>query len=120
MMSTIQQGLLIAVIGMGLVFSVIIFLWGLMALLVRLTSSNAEAPQAFQENLETTAEPLVPQMKAAEDQRRAAAAAVAVAMALAAARGRGTENAGGASEANLSPWQAVHRVRQLQNRIRRG
>jgi|GEM_PF-3913028 len=37
-MSELQQGLVIAAIGMGLVFAIIIFLWGLMALMMRLTS----------------------------------------------------------------------------------
>ena len=44
-MSEIQQGLLITAIGMSLVFVVIIFLWGMMALLVRVTSKKEEMPE---------------------------------------------------------------------------
>ena len=37
-MSTISQGLLITAVGMGLVFIMILALWGIMALLFKLTN----------------------------------------------------------------------------------
>ena len=81
-MTVFQQGLLIAGIGMGLVFVVIIFLWGLMALMMSLTSGKKR--QTAEEPLPTqTDEPLIPELADAEGQRRAAAAAVAVSLALA-------------------------------------
>ncbi len=43
-MTVIEQGLLITGIGMGLVFVVIIFLWGLMALMMRVTSGKKRKP----------------------------------------------------------------------------
>ncbi len=118
-MTLIQQGLLITAIGMGLVFAVIIFLWGLMALLVRLTSKKADLPEETPAP-EKTDEPLVPQMQLVERQRRAAAAAAAVAMALAARSAAGSPSIPADLSGGLSPWQSVNRSRQLQNKIRRG
>lgn len=118
-MTNIQQGLLITAIGMGLVFAVIIFLWGLMALMMRVTSRKKNGDEQ-KPVIEETDAPLVPEMQAAESQRRAAAAAVAVALALAASqthrlRGHAKDNRQG-----LSPWQVVHRLRQFQQRNSRG
>ncbi len=80
-MSEIQQGLLIAAIGMGLVFAIIIFLWGLMALMMRSTSK--EKPKV-DENVqpEQTGAPTASAMEG-NGQIHRATAAVAVGLALA-------------------------------------
>jgi Na+-transporting methylmalonyl-CoA/oxaloacetate decarboxylase gamma subunit len=119
-MSELQQGLLITAIGMGLVFVVIIFLWGLMALLVRLTTRKEPAAEAAPAAPDVTDEPLVPEMQTVERQRRAAAAAAAAALAIAARRTRQKSGTAPEPADRLSPWQAVHRARQLQNLNKRG
>ncbi len=120
MSSVLQQGLLITVIGMGLVFAVIVFLWWLMGLLVRATTKE-DKPSALEtgdeEGLEGLAAPELPDLGA---KRRAAATAVAVAIALAQARsrpkpGKPLEEVGAAS-----PWQNLHRARQLERHTKRG
>jgi len=125
-MSNIQQGLLISAIGMGLVFVVIIFLWGLMALMMRLTSVKRK-PEVGAVS-ETTLAPeisVIPEMQTAESQRRAAAAAaVAVLMAMASQRRRSARRSAQNSQAEtalgMNPWQSYHRERQLENRNLRG
>jgi len=117
-MSEFQHGLLITAIGMGLVFAVIIFLWGLMALMMRVTSGRKHDQNPLGDELITDV-PLVPELKTAEGQRRAAAAAVAVRTALSAKRNRdtlGIEDRRG----DLSPWQAVHRPLHFKSTQRRG
>ncbi len=119
-MTVMQQGLLIAGIGMGLVFVVIIFLWGLMALMMRLTSGKqgAEQEEALPKAADTS---LLPELEVVEGQRKAAAVAVAVALAQAgsrqpmSARLPAGEDAGG-----LNPWLAVHRARQIEQKNSRG
>jgi len=118
-MSEIQQGLLITAIGMGLVFVVIIFLWGLMAYMMRLTSEKDEVSEAVSSDVETDI-PAVPEMAAAESQRRAAAAAVAVLMAITAGRDRATQMSTQGDAWGMNPWQSFHRERQLENRQIRG
>lgn len=76
-MNPIVAGLIITAIGMGLVFVVIILLWGLMALLVNLTAriktGEAEAePEAAAVPVETPVDDETRLLK-----KRAAAAAVA-------------------------------------------
>ncbi len=51
-MSLFNQGLLITAIGMGLVFVMIFALWGIMALLVKLTN-KPEAEEETEEVMET-------------------------------------------------------------------
>lgn len=114
-----SQGLMITAIGMGLVFAVIIFLWGVMALLMRLTSGREKPAQE-----DTQGE--VPDLKSAPDdeqtgrQRRAAVAAVAVGLALASARKKTSGTRLDAQAGGLSPWQAFHRSRQTNPEQRRG
>ena len=71
------DALWITLIGMGLVFVAILLLWGLMALLVRLTvrESGSPEPQPVESQ---QAEALLP----TDRRKRAAAAAVAAALAL--------------------------------------
>ena len=114
----LMQGLMIAAIGMGLVFVVIIFLWGLMALLMRLTS-NGEEPMAEDVYQEATDGGLVPELEKTERQRRAAAAAVAVGLALTSSARLPADPKGGQS-GEVSPWQAFHRSRGIEPEERRG
>ena len=107
-----NQGLMIAAIGMGLVFVVIIFLWGLMALLMRLTSGK-DTPKPEAALPEMTDTSIVPEFERTERQRRAAAAAVAVGLALASSRKPSAEASSRSTKGEVSPWQAFHRSRQI-------
>ena len=112
------NALWITLIGMGLVFVAILFLWGLMALLVRLTAEKEEvetgeelaaAPEA-----ETPIAEAIPSVEAErERKRRAAAAAVAVALSLQPVSRPAARPAG-----SLSAWQMVHRAGQSGRRAR--
>ena len=115
----IVQGLMIAAIGMGLVFVVIIFLWGLMALLMRLTSGG-DHPEAETQLPETTDAALAPEIEKTERQRKAAAAVVAVSLALAAQRQNGSSASIEGPKGRITPWQAFHRSRQVNPEQRRG
>ena len=118
-MSEFQQGLLIAAIGMGLVFAVIIFLWGLMALMMKVTSRQKDKGQQEEVSGEEDA-PLVPEMQTAEGQRRAAAAAVAVAIVIAGSKTHQVKSRVQELGSGLNPWDAFHRVHQLQQKNTRG
>ncbi len=102
------DALWITLIGMGLVFIAILFLWGLMALLVRLTAEKAEPKPD---------EAPVPEEGSAgllDARRRAAAAAVAVALSRRKpVRPQGMAQAAG----SFSAWQAVQRANQLSQRV---
>ena len=115
-MSEFQHGLLITAIGMGLVFAVIIFLWGLMALMMRVTSGKNQ-DKTLVEDESITDVPIVPELETTEGQRRAAA--VAVGTALSAKRIRDAQRSEDRS-GGLSPWQAVHRPRHFRSSQRRG
>lgn len=105
----------ISLIGMGLVFSAIVVLWGLMALLVRVTSDRTSEP------VELIADP-VTAPAAADDEssrrQRAAAAAVAYALAHQASRARRPRFPLPAT-ALVSAWQAVNRAGNLRAQGRR-
>lgn len=107
------NALWITLIGMGLVFIAILLLWGLMALLVRLTSEAAPAGEIPTESAAASA--------AGADvattggaAARAAAAAVAVAMAMAAKKPASPAAANRPD--SISVWQAVHRASQISQR----
>lgn len=117
MNSVIQQGLMITLIGMGLVFAVIIFLWWLMNLLVRVTTRKADRTSDESDTKEGVEAGLVPQMAEVEQRRRAAAAAVAVVLTIAQCQARCSEERA-AGLGNMSPWQSVHRSRQLKQHKR--
>jgi Na+-transporting methylmalonyl-CoA/oxaloacetate decarboxylase gamma subunit len=118
-MTEIQQGLWITAVGMGLVFAVIIFLWGVMALLMWLTSRKRTSSEE-QALPDLTGEPLLPELQTVEAQRRAAAAAVAVALALGTTR-LGNQTAGYYEDGGaLNPWLAAHRSRQIEQKKTRG
>lgn len=116
-MVELQQGLLITAIGMGLVFAVIIFLWGLMALMMRLTSGNKQVEDPV-ESVPVEDAALIPETEKAEEKRRAAAAAVAVEKAISQWRVSAVHKDLESPVGALSPWQTVHRLRQLETKKR--
>lgn len=114
-MTLINQGLLITAIGMGLVFLMILALWGIMVLLVKLTSSDKEEeaeaeprPVLESELTENEADPSAP-----------LAAAIAVAWAL--------ENQAAAyaftpseTKPNVNAWLSSGRTQQVFTNTIRG
>lgn len=99
--------LLITAIGMGLVFGAILLLWGVMALLMRLTvDRTAEAEDKAEED---TAE-------ADELELKQRAAAVAVTLALAAEEESQPHEFPLPPTAVVSPWQAVLRTNMINKR----
>jgi Na+-transporting methylmalonyl-CoA/oxaloacetate decarboxylase gamma subunit len=110
------NALLITLLGMGMVFLSILLLWGLMALLVRLT--REPEPVEVQEIEETAAvEPPPDQVLLIERKRRAAAAAVAVALSSRDTHPTLTLSPGAKTPpVSVSAWQAVHRAGQLSQR----
>jgi len=116
-MTLINQGLLITAIGMGLVFLMILALWGIMVLLVKLTSSDKE------EKPEAEAEPrpvLESELTENEaDPNAPLAAAIAVAWAL--------ENQAAAyaftpseTKPNVNAWLSSGRTQQVFTNTIRG
>ena len=99
-------GLQITVIGMGLVFAVIILLWGGMSALVRLTDDRAPSEAAAAEA----------DAAAQERARKQRAAAAAVAIALAQAKDDKPHLFPEPPTALVSAWQAVMRANQLNQR----
>lgn len=110
------NALWITVVGMGMVFLVILFLWGLMALLVRLTAdspagSTPAAPEAQPSASQAEGAGGISESGSSPQPdprpRLAAAAAVAAALALRASapQARPPSPAGPAS-----PWLAAHRA----------
>ena len=114
-MSEIVKGLLITAIGMGLVFVVIILLWGVMALLVKLTSGK----RVLQAPAEMPATPVTGAIQPdGERSLKAKAAAVAVATLLASSK---LSSASTQPENNeISNWQAQGRARQMHAHTLRG
>ena len=119
MSSAIQQGLLITVIGMGLVFAVIIFLWWLMGLIMRVTSKE-EQPAVETIEVNPSVETGLSEVGQLEAHRRAAVAAVAVGLALRDSHAGRVEGESQTVFSGISPWQSVHRVRQLEQHKKRG
>ncbi len=103
------NALWITLIGMGLVFLAILLLWGLMVLLVRLTSERkiVEAAPAAADEM---ADPGIERRR----KYRAAAAAVTFAMAMRLA----DEPEQGVQPTELvTAWQAIHRASQVSQRV---
>lgn len=118
-MSPIEQGLLITLIGMGLVFIVILLLWLLMDLLVRFTADKVEEEETPEEtaDVEPMTELPAPAPAIASDiKKRAAAAAVAVAL----ASRRGMTIPVQSAATTAGGWQAAHRSSQLLSKNVRG
>jgi Na+-transporting methylmalonyl-CoA/oxaloacetate decarboxylase gamma subunit len=106
----------ITAIGMGLVFAAIVVLWGVMALLVRLTAEKpvpgpAQEPAAASGEGAATA---APEARRARLARLAAAAAVGVALAEAPPGAAPAEPK--PPTATVSAWQAAMRASQLKQR----
>ncbi len=116
-MMPIQQGLLITVLGMILVFVVIFILWGLMFLLLQMTSKKKAEEVRGVEDIEIQ-RPLSPKVESVEKQRRAVAAAVAVELATMDCRAASLTIPGGEKFGQLTPWQSAHRTRLLEQRQR--
>lgn len=117
MVGNLVNALWITLIGMGLVFLAILALWGMMALIVRLTAerpgADAEAAEAVAAAEEAEAVEEIPDT---DRKRRAAAAAVAVAVALQAQRSAESLRAAGPA-GSVSVWQAAHRASQISQRV---
>jgi Na+-transporting methylmalonyl-CoA/oxaloacetate decarboxylase gamma subunit len=102
MLANLYSSLIITVVGMGLVFGSILLLWGVMALLVRLT---VESPPLEEE-------------VAASNELKQHAAAVAVAVALEQASSSTPREFPLPPTPLVTAWQAVKRS-QMINRRRR-
>jgi Na+-transporting methylmalonyl-CoA/oxaloacetate decarboxylase gamma subunit len=100
MLSNLQQAIWITFVGMGLVLGVIVFMWFLLAILVRFTQTQIRKPS------ETIA--IQSQVK----NKKKLAAAAAVAFALAHAK-KSTYSFYLPPTANVSAWQAVNRTEML-------
>jgi Na+-transporting methylmalonyl-CoA/oxaloacetate decarboxylase gamma subunit len=107
-MENLSISLLITVIGMGLVFASIIFLWWLMEALMRLTSIKGD--------VQASVPPARPEEDPAEQDRRRRAAAAAVALALAQEQEAGVHEFPLPATAVVSPWQGVMRANNLKQR----
>lgn len=108
MNSLFLQGLLITAIGMGLVFVLLILLWGLMALMsnIKFKGDGQEPEEKVQEVIDTPVEAVKE-----DTSLRARAAAVAVAAAL--ALHKTSVRLAPPSGAAASPWQTALRSNQL-------
>lgn len=106
------NALWITLIGMGLVFLSILLLWGLMALLVRLTAEKAAENIAEEPESETESVAIPTGSLLLDKKRRAAAAAVVFALAR---EKRASSN--GQPAVSVSPWQAVNRANQINQQI---
>lgn len=105
-MSNLSLALQVTLVGMGSVFAAILLLWGVMAVLVRLTPDTAEPASS-------EAAPALPDPDSDyELQRRAAIAAVGVALALRAADDV-PHVPPEPPTALVSAWQAVTRANQI-------
>ena len=102
MSTNFSQGLMIAAIGMGLVFLALIMLWGLMALMA---SIRFKSDQNGQEPEPGAAAPVEAETAGDELRMQAAAAAVAVALGLQ----RRLSRVMPPSPKALSPWQVARR-----------
>ena len=93
MADTLQSALLISAIGMGLVFGVILLLWGLIAVIVRVGADRPAAGAGGPGDENDSA------ARVASDGQRAASVAVVTAVAVARERERGEAKAKAAAAA---------------------
>lgn len=114
MLEILKQGLLITAIGMGIVFAMIILLWGIMALLVRITN-NSEEEEAEEAELLSTE----PVLETAAGDASELAAAIAVAYALSAAP-KPAFVTDTQSIQTGSTWLAAGRAQQIARQSNRG
>lgn len=107
MTNLFNQGLLIAGIGMGLVFVALILLWGLMALMVRIRFKSDDKGVAAEPVVEAV--PTAVETDLRDLRMQAAAAAVAAALGLRTSSIRIAQPA----PKSLSPWQVARRSGQF-------
>jgi len=108
MANEMLQGLAIAGIGIGLVFLMILALWGIIALLVLLTT-RTEPPELEVAEEQPAAPP--------DAEHKAEAAAAAVAFALAREHSQ-RETAEGSGATHPSQWLVTGRLQQLNQGMR--
>ena len=112
MVNPISEGILITALGMGLVFLMIVVLWGIMAALVALTN----APAAKNDN-QTEAAPTSLNPQPSEQEKLAAAAAVACALSLAPNTHPLASTTAGTS---ASAWLSAGRTQQVLSSTQKG
>ena len=117
MIDILKQGLLITVTGMGIVFAMILILWGIMVLLVKLTN-RPEKEEAAVEAAISLPEPEPVAVTSAGD-ASALAAAIAVAYALSVKPKTGFA-ADTQSIQTGSTWLAAGRAQQVARQTNRG
>jgi Na+-transporting methylmalonyl-CoA/oxaloacetate decarboxylase gamma subunit len=104
-----MEALQITIIGMGLVFTAILLLWGMMAILVRVTADPSQAEKKF-------AEQEIEEQKELARKRRAAVAAVAIAHAQLQSAADEIHEFPLPPTPLVSAWQAVLRTRMVNKR----
>lgn len=104
------QGLIITGIGMGLVFVAIVFLWGLMALMVRLDSRIKQAEAVVSSSTMDGTEP-------SDLSAKYQAAAAAVAVAIACQKGQAVFP-DLVSRETATAWKQIKRAQVLQEKTR--
>jgi sodium pump decarboxylase gamma subunit len=109
MAETLENALLIAGIGMGLVFLSLILLWWLMEATVRLFKERTKEKEIEEAPAESS--PLAAGEPVIDKKKRVAAAAVALALAASQASHHPDEES-----APVSPWQVALRSRSFSNR----
>lgn len=115
--STVEQALIITVIGVSSIFVVLLVMWGLMAALVRFTAPRqaAAAVSAAANTSPMDGDSSEASIQQQARRRRAAVAAVAVALAVEAEQARSAPFLQPAQGA-ISPWQATLRGNALSRR----
>jgi len=119
-MSDIVKGLIITGIGMGLVFVVIIILWGVMAGLVRLTSGTRKKKSGADDLPVVAEEAAVGGGVASGTALKRKAAAIAVAYALGTQSRQPRKISSEQKSNEAGSWVAVGRARQLSDQNLRG
>ncbi len=115
MAELLNDSLIIMAIGMGLVFIVILLLWGMMELLVKAIKDKPEAVEVVSEDQQIT-EITEETLQGGDHKRLAAALAVSAALAqLASAR---RLQAGAQPTSQTNNWQSVLRAAQRSQRGR--
>ncbi|MFZ6030691.1 MAG: OadG family transporter subunit [Chloroflexota bacterium] len=114
MMENLWLAAQISLLGMSLVFGAILLLWGVLALLVRLTAERLSAPTPTIEPATVAAAPAAHAQR--DGRARAAAAAVAVALAQKAKPAAIQETGPATPSSTVSAWQAVMRATRLNAR----
>ena len=113
-----NQGLLITAVGMALVFVMIIILWGIMALLVKLTNRK-EADDGEGDSGEESPVVAIESLAESDDQA-ALAAAIAVAYAMETESSLAFKSQPGISGSGENAWLTAGRAQQLYSNTIRG